>query len=235
MLEEFNNDNDLFHSDYQIENFILIQNGHTPYGTYKQALRELSAREQSLRCLFAKEIDMQISLDEIKLDIQENLNKEDRTARDDLTLKRLKLRQAELDYGLKDMEKVKKETEREFRKFYSCAKYLKERLGNLTDERKAILEEEYWKESLKDAIACDLKSTGQIDPKHLKRIEDCSFEVRCEIKSLLHVIKKDQDTLKKFLEAYPNRTPFPKGLSLELPCDIKQLVEKSSASDVGQI
>lgn len=238
MLEEFKKDNDMFHSDYQIENFILIQNGHTPYGTYKQALRELFAREQSLRGLYAKELEMQIDLETVELDIKQSLENiavydesgdHINSKRESLKIKKLKIAQASLDFALVDMVHVKRETEREYRKFYSCARYLKEKLGDLSVERKAKLEAEYWKETIKDAIASDIKSIGGVDPKTLKRIEDCGFEERCELQSLVHALKTDKVVCNGFLNAYPNRTPFPKDLNLELPCDIKLLVEQSSA------
>ncbi len=232
MLEQFKKDNDLFHSDYQIENYILIQNGHTNYGMYKQALRELFSREQSLRSLYAKKMEIDIAFEEIQLDIKEldikmlDPAKESELPRNNITMKRLRIKEAEIVYGMKDIIKVISETEREFKKFYSCAKYLKDKLGDLSDEKKALLEKEFWKETIKDSIAYDIKTSNTISNQSIKRIEESSSDVRAELYNLVSSLQaKDPKILNSFLSNYPSKLEFPKDMEISLPFEVKKLVD----------
>ena len=64
MLDNFKNDFEMFHSKLQIRDFILLKNGQTEWGVYKQALRELFSREGSLRTLYASKAKILIDLEE---------------------------------------------------------------------------------------------------------------------------------------------------------------------------
>jgi len=46
-------DHQRYHSDFQIDHFIIARSGGTKYGMYKQALRELDKRTRALRSLYA--------------------------------------------------------------------------------------------------------------------------------------------------------------------------------------
>jgi hypothetical protein len=48
-LKAMLDDHQKYHSNLQIDRFIIYKSGVTPYGMYKQALRELYSRYESMK------------------------------------------------------------------------------------------------------------------------------------------------------------------------------------------
>ena len=58
-------DHQIYHSDFQMDNFITIRSGETQYGQYKQALRELFKRYRGLKELYTGRELLQVDIDEL--------------------------------------------------------------------------------------------------------------------------------------------------------------------------
>ena len=149
------------HSEFQMENFI-IGGGH-PWGQYKQALRELSARH-----LVMVESSQKIA-----------------ELRDEIKRQRAKWfgrghvngHEAKLT-ALKDSRKSKA---REYYTFYRIARDLKKQLGEITPKRRRELEAEMWLDKARRMAALDLMTTGGIQRQTAEFLTSLPREQRREI------------------------------------------------------
>ena len=197
MLEELKKDFEMFHSSIQIKDFILLKNGETEWGVYKQALRELTSREQSIRSMYASIAKTKIDLEEI----QDKLSRVAIPDKDSFQNRRLRIQEAELIYSIKDAEAALKDVEREFSIFYNVAIQLKQKLGEITKERRKQLDRDYWVTHTKLMIARDFRNQHHLSAETVKMIEAFSAVEKNEILNFLGpVMSGKEGALKKMLE-----------------------------------
>ncbi|MCP4660975.1 MAG: hypothetical protein GY856_36705 [bacterium] len=147
-LKELLGDDQRAHSSFQIRHFIIRRSGLTAYGMYKQCLRELSSRWSSLKTAVAKS----------QADAPE----------DPLAAE---MHREEFETSFRD--KV-----REFCEFYMLADWLQERVGELTPEKRAKLDEEYWCVQMLKQAATDVLSTGRVSGKTIENVSSFPEELR---------------------------------------------------------
>lgn len=119
----------------QLNNFVL--GGRTPWGTYKQALRELYKRIRGLRQMITDHELLLIDIEEFeeKIEIEESER--------DLRRHKLKLRQ--MYSNLEESDRGIRDTKREAALFYRTAAELKKQFGEIDEERRIQLDREDWK------------------------------------------------------------------------------------------
>lgn len=151
MLQQLLDDHQTGHSEFQDDHFITIRAGGTPYGQYKQALRELYKRFRGLRELTC---DRDIALIEIeKLECSEEIDSfTQRINKVELRRKRMQIEESE---------RVLRDTKREFTRFYQQAVALKAEIGGLTDKKRAKLEQERWEHQITQMAAIEMLSQGR--------------------------------------------------------------------------
>lgn len=153
------------HSEFQMENFI-IGGGH-PWGQYKQALRELSARHHAM-------LESGEQIRELKIEIEK---KQWRWfGRNGVNGLEIKLA------ALKDSRKSKA---REYCIFYRIARDLKRRLGEITPQRRRELEAEMWIDKARRMAAIDLISLGGLQRSTAEFLTSLPREQRREVFSEL--------------------------------------------------
>lgn len=226
MLEIFKDDYEMFHSSFQIENFIIIKSGKTVYGMYKQCIRELLSREGSLRGLYAEKMKQEINFEELEEKLQDEKTKDEGS----FEVRRLQITRAEMAYGMKDILKVIKETEREYTHFYNASKHLKGKLGDLNEDKREKLESEYWKEYCKHRLCVDYKTTGVPSKDSLDLIQSLPNEMMLGLQQFLSGIATDQKKMAHFLSDYSNKYEFNVNLNEKLPFEVKKLVENNGTS-----
>ena len=133
-LQELLADNQSAHSDIQIDLFIILTNGLPDYGCYKQALRELHSRFHTL-------IGYWLELEGLKLDETEAVEKATDGRRQQLELAKIRLK-------IMGVQESFSESRREFLRFLTHADCLKAKIGELTPDRRAEFEKEFWVQSL---------------------------------------------------------------------------------------
>lgn len=203
-IKELLEDHVIGHSFFQDDYFIVYKSGGTPYGQYKQSLRELHKRYKGLREEFYI-----YEKNEIEIKRLENSTDE----LDALELKYKKLRQEDYYSNLVS-------TYREFYRFYQIAKELKKYLvneyGELTDDVVDMLDTEMWIWKLKEFIAKDIKTNG--------RITSATYESMLGFPKYIRNIFLTDYKLEGFNERLPNgEHKWDKGLN-----SILEEVEKSS-------
>jgi len=169
-LKELLNDHQTGMSQFQDDYFVTTRAGGTLYGQYKQSLRELYKRFRGLRELTCGNERLQIDIDELKEKIGNSEGFEKR--------------RAEVDYKEKVMlmeesTRVIKDTKREFSRFYQQAAYLKDTIGELTDEKRHQLDMDMWEFKIKEMAVIDWITSG--------RLRNSTFE-------FLHALPKDIKT-----------------------------------------
>lgn len=200
-IEHLLEDHRKYHSAFQIDCFIIAQNGVTPWGAYKQALRELESRWTSLKMLYVKRLVLQ---DGRRL-LEEDVKKDPRI----LYLER----EIEAD----ELEKQIKDTEREFRRFLGHAAHLKKMLGELTEEQIEKLEEQEWIGKLRKKAALELVANGHVSEGTLDAILSLPEAAAEETSALIDSIRdrvKAIAWLRKH-RAYSLDTRYDKEVSLE--------------------
>jgi hypothetical protein len=146
LLEDFQE----LHSEFQIRNFIIGNEGDD-WAKYKQCLREIKARYDLI-----KKEKMQIETIEAKPKL--NLifwpSKVNIAKRKFIKISLRKQKQSLCD--------TLKERERELNCFVEIAKGLKERIGDVTDERRQQLELESWTAKGRRMVKIDQILTGRV-------------------------------------------------------------------------
>lgn len=144
-IEELLADHQLYHSEFQQDRFITIKSGGTPYGCYKQALREIHKRHSVVQ-----ELEMQI--EEAKIDLEEMPENGDR--RNSIQKRRKTLQ-------IEGLELTLTETRRELNRFHEQAAGLKSHLGELTDARRDELDREFWEHRIRSMMAVECQVSGR--------------------------------------------------------------------------
>lgn len=144
-VEELLVDHQLYHSEFQQDRFITIKSGGTPYGCYKQALRELHKRHQAIQ-------ELELQINEAEIDLEEIPEKGDR--REQIQRRRKLLQLENLNLTLK-------ETRREYERFLQQARGLKAHLGEITPERRDELDREFWEHRIRSMMAVECQVYGR--------------------------------------------------------------------------
>lgn len=179
-----------FHSAHQIDNYIVARSGGTPYGMFKQAVRELRSRWQSLCTQYIEREEMR------RKDVPDS----------DLERARHRMQLEGLEVQIRD-------TEREFRRFYAHAVKLKAHIGELTEDRIEQLEAEHWMHKLKQQAALDLLSEGRVKRDTLELLMALDPETRSPIMDLLGS-PKGHTELVTWLRAYTPEVDIDRGGAL---------------------
>ncbi len=171
MLKELLNDHQLFNSDYQDDNFVT-RSGGTPWGQYKQAIRELYKRFRGLR-------ESTCDLEKLEIEIEEKAH----SAKYDEGFKR---KYAEIEHKRKTMQKEElertiKDTKREFKRFYQQAMVLKKQIGEVDDKRRYKLDEEMHVYKAKEMFIFDMNTMGKYSHQTYEFIMSFPHDTRIEL------------------------------------------------------
>ena len=145
------------HSNFQMDCFITMGNGYTPYGMYMQALRELKEAGRP------------------------PTGSPDEAARTAIKLKRLLIEEHRLEEAIREGEREFKR----FLGQATILKKQLEKDGPLTDERKGKLDREMWVQRIKSMGAVDCLTTGRIQGRTFEFLRQFPVGMRDEIKKEL--------------------------------------------------
>jgi len=164
--------------------FITAKSGGTPYGMYRQALRELNARFDALEKSYFDEQKLEVDIDELK----------DRTAPnqpccDIYQDRRDRIALEEKTCQLEELLIRREDILREFTRFYQQACILKEQVGELTPARRAELDREYWAHQLKCTAAVDIMTSGNLRSNTIENLAALPPEFRAPI---FHALQTNQ-------------------------------------------
>lgn len=203
-------DHQHYHSDFQMDHLITIRaGGGTPYGQYKQALRELFKRYRGLKELYSERELLLVDIEELESDDSDGFEH-----------RRNQIRLAKKRMELEDLARNIRDTEREFKRFYAQATGLKQQIGELTEERRAKLDREMWRHKIKAMAAVDFLTTGRLGVNTIEFLHSAPKEMRS---SLLSEIK-DHRSLIAWFESHAQPLPV---LRIEngSPCELLTLVD----------
>ena len=177
-------------SDFQDDHFVTKRGGGTPYGQYKQALREIGSRIPTLRSSYYER-------EELLLDIEE-LEKSN-----ELEGRRKEIQLGRLRGKLVDAEIMLNQTCKDFKRFLSHAFHLKKEIGELTPEKKYRLEQELWEYRVREQISIQLASEGRILNTTLEIISALPQEIKQRVMEDLPFNHEDpQGQTKVLIESY---------------------------------
>ena len=172
------------------------------YGQYKQSLRELYKRFRGLREITCDREKLVVEIEEQKF-IKEHDADQFKKKYANIEFKRKTMRMEESD-------RVYKDTEREFKRFYQQSIFLKEQIGDLTDEKRKILDKDMWIFKIKEMCCIDWITKGSLRNSTFEFVHACPKDVKIKILEEI----KDQKTL---LEWYENKEDY------IIPEDFKQV------------
>ena len=220
------------HSVFQMDHFITKRTGGTAYGQYKQALRELQSRYDNVRnsCSGHKKFDIDIEEMEYKM---EKLKQGIEEAPDPKPLE-FELRRIEIDYQQQMATKITRKNDwesqvREFVRCYQQCCILKDKVGELTEERLMALEEEMFSFKMLEMAALELITVRSVSINTLETILAFTPENR---KNCLDKIKEPAELLKwveeKNDEIIPVDLPVLKASDFE---EVTSFIETHSSPD----
>ena len=180
-LKELLDDHQLYHSRFQQDYLITVKSGGTLYGQYKQSLRELYKRFRGLREISCDRKKIEVEIKQLKHQTETKTDKFE-TELDQIELERKIMQQEE-------GERIYSETKREFTRFYQQSLILKEKLGELSAERRDQLDRDMWEYKLKEMIALDFVSSGRLSKSTYELINAAPKLIR---NSLLEMIKSEK-------------------------------------------
>lgn len=182
-------DHELFHSDFQMDYLITVRSGGTPYGCYKQALRELYKRVRGLRQAYSDKALLQVDIDELALAL--HVKGDGIPAL--LARRRTTIHLASKQLAMEEADRVIRDTEREFQRFAAQAAALKGSIGELTPERRAELDREMWRHKLRAMAAVDLLTRGALGENTVTFLQAAPLDWRGP---LLEEIKGEVDSFR---------------------------------------
>jgi hypothetical protein len=211
MLKELLKDHQTGMSEFQDDYFVTTRAGGTMYGQYKQALRELYKRFRGLRELTCDNEKLQVEIEEQKYLSETETDFKKRYAK--IEFKRKSMQMEESERAIKD-------TKREFKRFYQQAIYLKKQIGDLTDEKRKVLDKDMWLFKVKEMACVDWISKGRLGNSTFEFMNSCPQDMKKQILSSI----QDQ---KKLLEWYETKKEYlipDKYKQIEMPETFKILV-----------
>lgn len=154
-------DHQPFHSPYQINRFIL-GNAVTNWGAYKQALREIRTRVDALKIDYVKRERERIKIARLH---------EDPRRESGSTLDRSEWRcdLAEREFALESIDAMTVDRERELEHFVGSAMALRAKLGDLTPDRRAALDDDHWRREITLQVASELQ-VRQLAPNTMRSL-----------------------------------------------------------------
>lgn len=206
-LKNLLNDHQIYHSDFQMDNFITIRSGETQYGQYKQALRELFKRYRGLKEIYVARELLQVDIDELKQAV----------CKTDFERRRNVINLAKYHMDMEDIERNIEHTEREFKRFYAQANALKKEIGELTPEKQNRLDQDMWLHKLKSMVAIDCLTKGRIGENAIAFIMSLSRDLRIPLLAKI----KNHDKLISWFENYDQPLP---DLQIEDNINIQKLL-----------
>lgn len=181
-MQSFLDDHRKYHSSFQIDHFIIGKSGGTDYGMYRQAVREIVRRYRTLRSL-------KVQLDK-RTYIPEKVH--------------YTFEQDEQDIEHESLESSFRDTLREFARFFKIAESLKDRLGEITEEKRSALEAEYFYHCLKTEAALDIATTGRVGKGTYRNV--CSLPTQMRERLLKEI--KNPGTLLHWYENFEPDLPI---------------------------
>ncbi len=106
-----------------------------------------------------------------------------------------------------DVEFSIRDTEREFLRFFGIAAALKQRLGELTPERRAQLDEEMWEHRLKCLAAVDFISQGRLSAGTVEFLQACPLAMRRRVADLVLDPRRHAELIEWYLSYEPDLPP----------------------------
>jgi len=214
-IEDLEKDYQIYHSNFQIKNFISTKDSYNLWACYKQCLRELMKRVSIYRETLCNDKILSIKIKKIERKIENET--------DDLELDLLKVELVRNSLKVKDSKKNLKEVERELTQFWKHSQIFKTRLeneyGELTDEIKEELEQGMWEDKYKMQLAIDMRMYGE--PRESLNLLS-NFSIKQQQKLLLETPKEqaiEQYMSQKKIEISENDI-------LKLDCNLKELALK---------
>lgn len=198
VLKALIDDHEVYHSDLQMDRFIVGKSGGTDFGMYKQALRELHKRYRGLKELYYNRDKLTVEIDE--MDDGKNVPMEQYAAR----LHAIEINRKRM--GMEDLNLNILHTEREFKRFFAQAVALKERVGELTPETRAKLDLDMWVHRAKEGAAFDLLVNGRIGPGTMEMVHSLPPTAKRELLITLKSEQKQKE-LVKWYEGFDAAVP----------------------------
>jgi hypothetical protein len=177
-IENLLQDHQKFHSEYQIENFIIRSQGGA-WAQYKQCLREIASRYDTIQ-------DMKGDMQLIDLEIERLKNKRFFFRRFSKIKHRIELERKQRNLG--NLKKSFADTSRELLAFVRIAEGIKLNFwgnGKLSGNKKKMLEENMWFEKAKFMMAVDLMTIGNVSKPTLEMVYAMPKKIRGELMSNL--------------------------------------------------
>ena len=188
-LNELLADHEMYHSRLQQDYFITARDYSTPYGCYKQSLREVHSRVASLKATY-------FEIEKLKIDIMETESLLSTPQQSNFRTMRLELDLKQKNSKLHDCLEQFNGQAQEFMRFYQQADYLKQQIGELSPERKDQLDREMWEARIKEIAAYDYITTGKLS----KTVLELSFCLPANMKVPLMKSLQNADELVAWLE-----------------------------------
>lgn len=161
------------HSEFQLRNFVVGKEV-TLFGQYKQALREVSARTSVLKQnAYAREY--------LLLDIEATQKKLKKRFLGAVRKKRLTLELMQKQDALHNLDEQNAETQRELTILTDIAETLKEKIGDLSPERRKELEAKHWEHKARMLIVLDTFAYGRLNKPTLEFVASLPQEIRKSI------------------------------------------------------
>ena len=202
-------------SQFQDDYLVTTRAGGTLYGQYKQSLRELYKRFRGLRELTSNNARLQVDIEELEWKIKTGIVA-------DFELKRIEIDYKEKVMLMEESQRAISDTKREFMRFYQQAACLKEKIGDLTDEKRHQLDMDMWEFKIKEMAVIDWISTGRLRNSTFEFLHSCPKEMKKRLADTISLRNQD-----KLIEWYDTKEELhiPEDLpKIEMPTNIDEIL-----------
>lgn len=211
-----------YHNGLQVDRFIVGGAGITPFGMYRQALREMHGRWTGLRLevlrmrrldieireLQAKQLASKFEADDYEIRFVE-FQREKRAL--DIHEKKMTLQEAQLAHA---------DAIEEFSRFALIAEQLHAQFGDLTENQRELLELEFHKTSIMRDVAMEIAVHGNTSTNTLRIVSLLPQEQRAEVVEAM----SDRTTCAKWIAEFEYKIPQIASIPAALIDEVKLLV-----------
>jgi ribosomal protein S18 len=210
LLDDFDESYDTF----QLERLVVGRAGGTHYGMYKQALRELNGRIESLK-------QMYLELEEINVDMTENVKKRSNPKTDSYESERCVIRVKKCLLRKDTLDRKMDRAIKEINRLYDMAMALKKWVGEITPEKRKHFETELHSYHIKLAMALELFVQGRLSYGSVESLYAMTTEQRIELMDFM----RQPETIKEFIKEGGHVIPRISGDASLTEIQMKELIQ----------
>lgn len=218
----------VYHTNHQIDNFIIAKSGGTAFGMWKQSMRELNSRQCALEAAYTERHELLIRIDELEWCANEGKTPKGKGATQ-FDIRRYRVQKERALMDMKHLDSTIKDREREFKRFFihafSWKRATEEQIyalrkngdrDEITSKEMDMLEQEFWEHQIKCMAAIDYEQGKPPGENVISLLHNSPLEMRTRLGK--EIYSNPKNLIKWYREYEVKSCPL-----MDAPVDLESL------------